>query len=78
MVDYRPMRSICTLEIELPDESSAQNIARALELDNADYIETRVEGKIIFARTEAENIMTLRNTIDDYLACLTVAQRSLP
>ncbi len=71
------MKSLCTLEIELPDEKTAKNIAKALELDNAGYIETRVEGNTIIAKAEAEDIMALRNTIDDYLACLTVAQKSL-
>ncbi len=71
------MKSICTLEIELPDEATARNIAKALELDNAGYIETRVEGNTIFAKAEAADIMALRNTIDDYLACLTVAQKSI-
>ena len=71
------MKSLCTLEIELPDQETAKNIAKALELDNAGYIETRVEGNTIFAKAEAEDILTLRNTIDDYLACLTIAQKSL-
>ena len=72
-----PMKSICTMEIELSDETTARNVARALELDNAGYIDTRVRGNIITARAEAENIMALRNTIDDYLACLTIASKSL-
>ena len=71
------MKSTCTLEIELPDETTAQNIAKALELDNAGYIETKVVGSIIFAKAEAKDIMSLRNTVDDYLACLTIAQKSL-
>ena len=72
-----PMKSLCTLEIQLPDEATAQNIAKALELDNAGYIETRVEGSTIFASARADDIMSLRNTVDDYLACLTVAQKSM-
>ena len=71
------MKTICTLEMELPDETTARNIAKALELDNAGYIEPEVKGNIIIAKAEAENIMALRNTIDDYLACLTVAQKSV-
>ena len=71
------MKSTCTLEIELPDESAAQNIAKALELDNAGYIETRVEGSTIFAKAEAADIMSLRNTVDDYLACISIAERSV-
>ena len=71
------MKSTCTLEIQLPDETTAQNIAKALELDNAGYIETRVVGSTIFAKAEAADIMSLRNTVDDYLACLTIAQKSI-
>ena len=71
------MKSVCTLGIELPDEATAQNIAKALELDNAGYIETRIEGNIIFAKAKAADIMALRNTIDDHLACFTVAQKSM-
>lgn len=71
------MKSVCTLEIELPDEDTARHISKALELDNAGYVEARVEGNIIFAKAEADSIMALRNTVDDYLACLSVAQKSL-
>ncbi len=71
------MKSTCNLEIEMPDEATAQNIAKALELDNAGYIETRVQGNTIFARAEAADIMSLRNTVDDYLACISVAEKSV-
>ncbi|MCK5024854.1 MAG: hypothetical protein KAR56_04480 [Thermoplasmata archaeon] len=71
------MKSLCTLEIQLPDETTAQNISKALELDNVGYIETRVEGSIILARTEADDILSLRNTIDDYLACIDIALKSI-
>ena len=71
------MKSTCTLELEFPDEKTARNIAKALELDNAGYIETRVEGNILYATTTADNVMSLRNTLDDYLACISVAQKSL-
>ncbi|MBA3045409.1 MAG: hypothetical protein KKH41_02310 [Candidatus Thermoplasmatota archaeon] len=71
------MKSVCTLELEFPDEATATNIAKALELDNAGYVETRVEGNVIHVSAEADNVMTLRNTIDDFLACATVALKSL-
>ncbi len=71
------MKSTCTLTLEFPDETTARNIAKALELDNAGYLETRVEGKIIHVVAKADDVLSLRNTIDDYLACVTVAQKSL-
>ena len=71
------MKSACTLELEFPDESTARNIARAMELDNRGYVETRVDGNVIHVTTTADNVMALRNTLDDYLACVSVAQRSI-
>ena len=71
------MRSHCTLELSFPDEATARNIAEALELDNAGYVTSRVEGRVLHVTAEADDIMSLRNTIDDYLACLTVAQKSI-
>jgi tRNA threonylcarbamoyladenosine modification (KEOPS) complex Pcc1 subunit len=71
------MKSSCTLELEFPDEKTARNTAKALELDNAGYIEARVEGNILYATTTADNVMSLRNTLDDFLAGVTVAQKSL-
>ena len=71
------MRSVCKLELDMQDPETARNIAKALELDNAGYIKTRVEGNFIFAEAEADDIMALRNTVDDFLACLSVAQKSI-
>ena len=71
------MKSTCTLELEFPDGATARNIAKALELDNAGYLEARVLGNVIHVTAEADSIMALRNTIDDYLACVSVAQKSL-
>jgi len=61
----------------MPDAETARNIAKALELDNAGYVESEVEGNIIRAVIQADNIMALKNTVDDYLACLSVAKSSL-
>jgi tRNA threonylcarbamoyladenosine modification (KEOPS) complex Pcc1 subunit len=71
------MKSTCTLELEFRDENTARTVAKALELDNAGYIEARVEGNTLIVTASADNVMSLRNTIDDYLACATVAQKSL-
>jgi tRNA threonylcarbamoyladenosine modification (KEOPS) complex Pcc1 subunit len=71
------MKSTCLMELEFPDEKTARNIAKALELDNAGFIETRVTGRTLFVTASADNVMSLRNTLDDYLACVTVAQKSL-
>jgi tRNA threonylcarbamoyladenosine modification (KEOPS) complex Pcc1 subunit len=71
------MKTTCTLDLDFPDEATARNIAKALELDNAGYLETKVEGKTIHVIAKADDVLSLRNTIDDYLACVSVAQKSI-
>lgn len=71
------MKAVCTLRLEFPDENTARSIAGAMQLDNAGYVETRIEGNVLYATTTADNVMALRNTVDDFLACANVAQKSL-
>lgn len=71
------MKTSCTLELDFADEDTARNIARAIELDNGGYINAEVRGKKLLLRAESDSVMSLRNTVDDVLACITVAQKSL-
>lgn len=71
------MKVQCTLELEFPDHSTASNISRAIELDNAGYVTSRVEGNVLHISAESEDLMSLRNTMDDVLACISVAQKSI-
>ncbi len=71
------MRVRCRLELEFEDHETARGIHEAVKLDNEGYIESRVEGNKLVAETGSDNIMTLRNTLDDYLACVSVAQKSI-
>ena len=71
------MKAVCTLELEFPDPETASNIAKALELDNGEYLGARVEGNVIHVTARADGVMALRNTLDDFLACAAIAQKSL-
>lgn len=70
------MKITCRLELEFEDRETARSIHEAVKLDNEGYIESRVEGSKLVAETGSDNIMTVRNTLDDYLACVTVAQKA--
>ncbi len=69
------MRIQCRLELEFKDEKTASNICRTVKPDDGDYIESKVEGKKLVAFAESDSILGLRNTIDDYLACVSLAQK---
>jgi len=66
----------CTarLVFEFSGEREASRVARALEPDNEGFVATRVRGSKIEARMEARSIDALLHTLDDYLACLGIAE----
>ena len=69
--------SACSMELEFPDAVTAERIAKALELENEGYVKAIVKGRSIQVTIESSDIMALRNTVDDFLACATVALKAL-
>ena len=68
------------LELELRTEYDeprvAESIYRALEPDNGGYVESVLEGRTILFRIRAEDAGSKRNTADDLLACLKLAEEA--
>ncbi|MFO8110850.1 MAG: KEOPS complex subunit Pcc1 [Thermoplasmata archaeon] len=64
----------CTLELEYKSSKKAQSIARSLSPDNQGYIEIKVKGRSLRCYADADTALSLLHTVDDFLACLTVAE----
>lgn len=64
------------LRLEYADERTANAIYRALEPDNKGYVESRLDGCTLFFRIEAEDAGSMRNTADDLLACVKIAEEA--
>lgn len=65
------------LKAEYPDPETAQRILNALGPDNDGYVETEVAGSVIVFRMKAEKSGTLRNTADDLMACIKIAEEAV-
>ncbi len=70
------MRAHATLTIRFPDAATAKAVAGSVSLDDQGYIRTRREGATITATAAADGAMSLLHTLDDYLACVSVAERT--
>jgi len=68
------VRCTARLFLEFASEHEAERVARALEPDNLGFIETRRSGSRLEAAAQAATIPALLHTLDDYLACLAVAE----
>lgn len=63
------------MSIGFGSSAEAENVHRAVELDNDGYLETKVEGSSIVASIEADSLKSLLHTLDDFLACVGVADK---
>ncbi|UCF07858.1 MAG: hypothetical protein JSW28_09495 [Thermoplasmata archaeon] len=69
------MKISCTLEFDYDSEEEARAVARAVEVDNEGFVRMNVKGKRIVSTAESESIPSLIHTLDDFLACINVAER---
>jgi hypothetical protein len=70
------MRARATLTLTFPDASTAKAVAESVSLDDQGYIRTRRSGATITATAAADGSLGLLHTLDDYLACVSVAERT--
>lgn len=69
------MKISCTMEFNYDSADEAQAVAKAVEVDNEGFVHTVVEGKRITSTAESESISSLLHTLDDFLSCVSVAER---
>jgi hypothetical protein len=70
------MKSTARLTLSFKDAATAQAVADAVSLDDEGYIRTTRRGRTLEASATADGTMSLLHTIDDYLACVSVAERT--
>lgn len=65
----------CTLVLEFASTAEAEKVHRSVELDNQGYVSTRVVGNAIHAEMTSSSLNSLLHTLDDFLACASVAEK---
>jgi tRNA threonylcarbamoyladenosine modification (KEOPS) complex Pcc1 subunit len=65
----------CTLTLEFESRNEAEKVHRSVELDNLGYLESTVRENLIIADMEADSLKSLLHTLEDFLACTSVASK---
>lgn len=58
------------------DERTAESVLRAVEPDNRGYVESELNGKEIIFKMKAKDAGSMRNTADDLLVCIKIAEEA--
>ena len=69
------MKITCNVKIEYKDIKEADKILKSIEVDNLDYIRSERKGKVINTDIKSNSISSIIHTIDDYLACVSIAEK---
>ena len=69
------MDVFCDIVIELDDTEKVKTILKSIKVDNFDFLKSMINGKKLEARIKAISVSSLLHTLDDYLACISVAMK---
>jgi len=67
------MKATCTLSLEFDSPEKAHNVLRSIQADDQGFVTSTVKGKVLEATMESKSVSSLLHTLDDYLACVSVA-----
>jgi tRNA threonylcarbamoyladenosine modification (KEOPS) complex Pcc1 subunit len=69
------MKVSCNLIIEYDKAEKAERILRSVKVDDFDFVKSKINGKRFEATIESKSVSSLIHTLDDYLACISVAEK---
>jgi hypothetical protein len=69
------MKITCNLQFHYDDSKKAEKVIRSLKVDDLDFVDSKVNGDLLEVVIESSSIPSLIHTLDDYLACLSVAEK---
>jgi tRNA threonylcarbamoyladenosine modification (KEOPS) complex Pcc1 subunit len=68
------MNISCDITLDYEDETQAKIVKKSLSVDDDTFVKSEIKGKQLKARIESKSISSFLHTLDDYLACVTVAE----
>lgn len=69
------MKVSCDVSIEYDDVKKLETVLRSIEVDDFDFVRSRADGKYLVTHIESRSVSSLLHTLDDYLACVSVAEK---
>ena len=71
------MKIKCEVFIEYDDAERANTILKSIRVDDFGFVKSKIDVKILEAHIESNSVSSLLHTLDDYLACVSVAEKIL-
>ncbi len=67
------MKVLCTITLEFESIKKAKKVLQSIKADDQGFVKSTTKGKTLQAVIEITSVPSLIHTLDDYLACVSVA-----
>jgi len=71
------MKAKCEVFIEYDDAEKAKAVLKSIRVDDFGFVKSELDGRRLEAVIEGKSVSSLLHTLDDYLACVSVAEKIL-
>ena len=65
----------CDIVIEFDDPDNVKTVLKSINVDDFDFVKSRATSNKLVAKIKTKSISSLLHTLDDYLACVSVAMK---
>jgi len=65
----------CDIVIEFGSSEKLKTVQKSIEVDNFEFVKSKINGKKLEATIKTNSVSSLLHTLDDYLACVSVAMK---
>jgi hypothetical protein len=69
------MKASCDITIDFKNSEKVRKILHSVSVDDFNFVKSNISGKYLKAQIKSNSISSLINTLDDYLACISVASK---
>lgn len=69
------MKVSCNIIFEYNSSEKTEKILRSIKVDDFDFVESKLNGNRLEVLIESKSVPSLVHTLDDYLACISVAEK---
>lgn len=67
------MKAICTITVEFESAQKAEKVLGSIKADDQGFVKSTVKGRTLEGVVESTSVSSLLHTLDDYLACVSIA-----
>lgn len=69
------MKASCEVSITYSTNKEAKLVLKAIEVDNLNFVKATINNTTLQAQIESTSVSSLLHTLDDFLACASVAEK---